>query len=82
MTDKSKDKDSETLDSCFSPSVILDAFLFLSSSTFVIEDPGSLPFPSFVRRTTLDSCFRRNDRRKGRNDRRKGRNNRREKKQE
>ena len=25
MTDKSKDKDSETLDSCFSPSVILDA---------------------------------------------------------
>ena len=50
------------------PSVILAFFLlssspssFLSSSTLVIEDPVSLPFPSFVRRTTLDSCFRRND---------------------
>ena len=27
----------------------------------VVKDPVSLPFPSFVRRTTLDSCFRRND---------------------
>ena len=51
---------------CLLPSVILAFFLLSSSpssssSTLVIEDPVSLPFPSFVRRTTLDSCFRRND---------------------
>ena len=52
MTDKSKDKDSETLDSCFSPSVIL-AFPPLSSSTSLIEDPGLFVF--FIREErTLD----------------------------
>ena len=59
MTDKSKDKDSETLDSCFPPSVILDALSpipdYKRRGQALIGDPvkeriqgSNLSFPTFL----------------------------------
>ncbi len=48
---RTSSRGAETPQELFLPSVIPD----------LIRDPGFFLFPSFVKRTTLDSCFRRND---------------------